>query len=105
MARPPPAPPYPTSLTALNNPPSKIQAAEVQPEDVVANPPTSIVTSSRRRSSTKVPGLKRAFSSPNVRSFASGVESVPLSPGDKKRNKLGYHRSAVACGTKQKGSE
>ena len=58
------------------------------------------VSSNRRRSSTKVPGLKRAVSSPNVRGEASG-ESMPLSPLDKKRNKLGYHRTAVACGMKQ----
>jgi hypothetical protein len=59
-------------------------------------------SNNRRRSSTKMPGLKRAVSSPNVRALAS-VENAPLSPSDKKRNKLGYHRTAVACGMRPLG--
>ena len=44
-----------------------------------------------------MPGLvKRVDSFPNVRDMAA--EGQPLSPADKKRNKLGYHRTAVACG-------
>lgn len=41
-------------------------------------------------------GLKRAVSSPNVRGL--GVDGIAMSAADKKRNKLGYHRTAVACG-------
>jgi len=40
--------------------------------------------------------IKRANSSPNVGGLAIG-ELGPSSPADKKRNKLGYHRTAVAC--------
>ncbi|KAJ9612268.1 hypothetical protein H2200_003865 [Cladophialophora chaetospira] len=44
-----------------------------------------------------MPGLIRSSSSsPNVHDMAA--EGPPLSPADKKRNKLGYHRTAVACG-------
>lgn len=48
-------------------------------------------------SSKRDPGmLKRAMSSPSVRGL--GVEGLSMSAADKKRNKLGYHRTAVACG-------
>ncbi|KIX10413.1 uncharacterized protein Z518_01495 [Rhinocladiella mackenziei CBS 650.93] len=44
-----------------------------------------------------MPGLvRRVNSSLSVRDMAA--EGLPLSPADKKRNKLGYHRTAVACG-------
>lgn len=57
-------------------------------------PPPS---SHRRRSSGKMPGiLKRAVSSPNLGSLGPGADTSM--GGDKKRNKLGYHRTAVACG-------
>ena len=47
--------------------------------------------------SLNMPGLvKRIDSLTNVRDMAA--EGQPLSPADKKRNKLGYHRTAVACG-------
>lgn len=47
--------------------------------------------------SLNMPGLvERVESSPNVRDM--GSEGSPLSPADKRRNKLGYHRTAVACG-------
>ncbi|KAH0846589.1 hypothetical protein FOPE_11912 [Fonsecaea pedrosoi] len=43
-----------------------------------------------------MPGLiQSGNSSPTVRDMA--VEGPPSSPADKKRNKLGYHRTAVAC--------
>lgn len=40
--------------------------------------------------------VKRLDSSPNVHDMAA--EGSELSAADKKRNKLGYHRTAVACG-------
>ncbi|KIX98071.1 uncharacterized protein Z520_06151 [Fonsecaea multimorphosa CBS 102226] len=43
-----------------------------------------------------MPGLiQSGNSSPNVRDMLT--EGPPPSPADKKRNKLGYHRTAVAC--------
>ncbi|KAL7971808.1 hypothetical protein HDV63DRAFT_305226 [Trichoderma sp. SZMC 28014] len=46
--------------------------------------------------------LKRSFSTPSVGGVASTsfLESQPLAPqmNEKKRNKLGYHRTSIACG-------
>ena len=57
---------------------------------------TYALANNRRKSSLKMPGLlKRAVSSPNVGSLA--LEDT-MSMSEKKRNKLGYHRTAVACG-------
>lgn len=43
--------------------------------------------------------LRRSSSTPHLRGPPSG-DSGPLSPNsDKRRNKLGYHRTSVACGT------
>ena len=44
-----------------------------------------------------MPGVVNSdSSSPDARDMAA--EGPSLSPADKKRNKLGYHRTAVACG-------
>ena len=60
--------------------------------------PHSAVTMSmsrrRRRSSTAGGGLRRSASTPNVRGMAGDAGT----PFDKtKRNKLGYHRTSIAC--------
>lgn len=57
-------------------------------------------SSARRRTSIRggMPGImKRAVSSPNVRDLAN-LDTSAMSNAEKKRNKLGYHRTAVACG-------
>ena len=63
--------------------------------------PTSIPSASRRRkSSTKgvtSAVIKRSMSSPNVRGLSTAAE-LPGSLAEKRRNKLGYHRTSVACG-------
>lgn len=42
--------------------------------------------------------LKRSFSTPAVRSMARDYNQQPASAtGEKKRNKLGYHRTSIAC--------
>jgi hypothetical protein len=53
----------------------------------------------RRPSKSKVPGeLRRTSSTPHMRNLALG-NSGDLSPtSNKARNKLGYHRTSVACG-------
>ena len=56
--------------------------------------------SARRKPSVKGGNLgimKRAVSSPDVRDLAS-LDISSMSSAEKKRNKLGYHRTAVACG-------
>jgi hypothetical protein len=56
-------------------------------------------TKKRRSSKSKVPGeLRRSTSTPHMRNMALG-NSGELSPtSNKARNKLGYHRTSVACG-------
>jgi len=57
-------------------------------------------SSARRRTSVKGDRpslLKRAVSSPNVRDLAN-LDTSAMSSAEKKRNKLGYHRTSVACG-------
>lgn len=52
----------------------------------------------RRSSKSKVPAeIRRSASTPHMRSLGLS-DGVPLSPTDKRRNKLGYHRTSVACG-------
>jgi len=53
----------------------------------------------RRSSKSKVPSeLRRSTSTPHMRNLALG-NSGELSPtSNKPRNKLGYHRTSVACG-------
>lgn len=41
--------------------------------------------------------VRRSASTPNVRGFSTGDIGVPSA--DKRRNKLGYHRISLACGT------
>lgn len=59
----------------------------------------SINNANRRRKSSK-PSLhsviKRSASTPNVRGLASAEAAAALA--EKRRNKLGYHRTSVACG-------
>ncbi|SPN96998.1 uncharacterized protein DNG_00517 [Cephalotrichum gorgonifer] len=44
--------------------------------------------------------IKRSWSTPNVRSQQNASDHLPMgmSSSDKRRNKLGYHRTSVACG-------
>ena len=80
-------------LTAFNftNPSNSL------PSQHLLSHPTALTTSmttQRRRKASKngVSSLKRSVSTPNVRGDAG------MSMADKRRNKLGYHRTSVACG-------
>ena len=42
--------------------------------------------------------LKRSMSIPNVGSQPTAQDHAMGMPGEKRRNKLGYHRTSVACG-------
>ena len=74
----------------------------MEPEAVIRDsdedePESPSTPGSKRKASHSASGvLKRTMSSPTV--LGLGVEGVALSAADKKRNKLGYHRTAVACG-------
>ncbi|KAI9776185.1 MAG: hypothetical protein M1835_005588 [Candelina submexicana] len=54
----------------------------------------------RRSSKGMAPAtVKRSASTPNVRGLAAAdAASLSMSAAEKKRNKLGYHRTSVACG-------
>ena len=60
--------------------------------------PTS--TPKKRKNSIKgtVGAIKRSLSTPIVKRSAIAAETVAMSANDKRRSKLGYHRTSVACG-------
>ena len=60
-------------------------------------PLTSAAILSQRRRRKNSASLKRSASTPNVRGMASGEAGMTLA--EKRRNKLGYHRTSVACGS------
>ena len=67
----------------------------------VLQPPLSAVAAHRRRrnSKTTMPAImKRSASTPNVRGQAAADAAALSLAADKRRNKLGYHRTSVACG-------
>ena len=66
-----------------------------QPLSHPVPPMTASSAPQRRRKTAKhsLSSLKRSASTPNVRGDAG------MSMADKRRNKLGYHRTSVACGT------
>lgn len=59
----------------------------------------AVATATPRRRPSKGQGavIKRSASSPNVRSLSTGSDAAS-SLSEKRRNKLGYHRTSVACG-------
>ncbi len=68
----------------------------------VSNPPSlTLVPLHRRRRSSKISAMpaiiKRSASTPNVRGQAA-ADAAAMSLADKRRNKLGYHRTSIACG-------
>ena len=60
-------------------------------------------TARRRRLSKGTTGaaIKRSASTPNVRGLAASEAAMSLA--DKRRSKLGYHRTSVACGRSLRG--
>ena len=60
--------------------------------------PSSQAVKKRRKSKEKTSAvIRRSSSTPHMRNLALG-NAGDLSPTDKRRNKLGYHRTSVACG-------
>lgn len=59
-------------------------------------PLTTAAMLSQRRRRKHSASLKRSASTPNVRGLPSG--DVGMTLAEKRRNKLGYHRTSVACG-------
>lgn len=64
-------------------------------------PPLTALPLHRRRrfSKSSMPAIvKRSASTPNVRGLATADMAALSYAADKRRNKLGYHRTSVACG-------
>ena len=59
-------------------------------------PLTSAAILSQRRRRKNSASIKRSASTPNVRGMSTGDVNITLA--EKRRNKLGYHRTSVACG-------
>lgn len=64
-------------------------------EFVIASSPMRRRPTTKRAMASTL--IKRSVSSPNVGAMASN-EASSTSMSDKRRNKLGYHRTSVACG-------
>lgn len=71
-------------------PPSS--SMEVRPQE------PSMSLKDRRESISKMMRLKRSLSTPNVRPAQTPPDHAAALAADKRRNKLGYHRTSVACG-------
>ena len=68
---------------------------------VLPQPALPVVPVHRRRRSSKInmPAIiKRSASTPNVRGQAAADAAALSLAAEKRRNKLGYHRTSVACG-------
>ncbi len=63
----------------------------IKPESPVLNNRTSAAASKSAK-------IKRSMSTPNVRGQASADAAALALSAEKRRNKLGYHRTSVACG-------
>lgn len=75
-------------------------SSSAQPDVAGGTSTAESLTKKRKASKTKTPTeLRRAVSTPHIRNLAIG-EPGGISPttADKRRNKLGYHRTSVACG-------
>ena len=65
----------------------------IQPPPTMPLTTTEILSQRRRRKS--ISALKRSASTPNVRGHHNGDAGMTLA--EKRRNKLGYHRTSIAC--------
>lgn len=69
-----------------------------QPDQAVEDSPQQQLLKKRRASKDKAAVIRRSSSTPHMRNLALGAASELSPTGDKRRNKLGYHRTSVACG-------
>lgn len=91
----------PSPMERAPEPTSPYQYPDLAPvpsQQPMSRASVSLAAARRRRSSkgVMVSSIKRSASTPNVRGLVTGESSMSLA--DKRRNKLGYHRTSVACG-------
>lgn len=84
----------PQTASVEVRPPQHALPASYLPAPIHTLPPK--VSSQGRRSSIKSVKLNRSVSTPNMRPQGTNDGSGNMR-GEKRRNKLGYHRSSVAC--------
>lgn len=96
---------YPVGTSSLESSSNMIPSYPHLPgEHTQPNPPADAMPSSpsikNREISTgfKSAKIKRSMSTPNVRGQSSADAAALALSADKRRNKLGYHRTSVACG-------
>jgi len=78
--------------------PLPLPVSQDDPHTVRGGPEAETGFKKRKGLKEKIPSeIKRSASSPHIRGLAVADTSA-LSPTDKRRNKLGYHRTSVACG-------
>jgi hypothetical protein len=79
-------------------PPEELPPLTREEQHVISKVTTDL-TKKRRVSKGRLPTeIRRSASTPQIRSIATS-EGAQISPtADKRRNKLGYHRTSVACG-------
>lgn len=85
---------YPRSLYATGS----MQSSEVENPETLPSQSFKAKDPFDKLPAT-APAVKRTVSSPVIRSSNTDIDGSSTSAADnKKRNKLGYHRTAVACG-------
>lgn len=89
--------PETTTLSGREGQFEYISALSGQASDPASQPASKKRRSSKDRASTSI---RRSSSTPHMRNLALGTTGDLSPTGDKRRNKLGYHRTSVACGKK-----
>lgn len=89
-----------TGDQAIIESPNFATATTTQPDQSQALASAEVSNKKRKASRNKLPSdLKRSQSTPHIRGLAMADTTSSISPTmDKRRNKLGYHRTSVACG-------
>lgn len=74
----------------------------IRPQSPARIKPESPIIKSRAGAGAKSAKVKKSMSTPNVRGQAA-ADAAALASAEKRRNKLGYHRTSVACGMFRSG--
>jgi hypothetical protein len=96
---------YPLPSSGLEAAPSMIPSYHQPPlnhtqpaSPAQAKPTSPSLKKEPSSASSKSAKIKRSMSTPNVRGQATAEAAALALSADKRRNKLGYHRTSVACG-------
>ncbi|KAF1966283.1 hypothetical protein BU23DRAFT_487235 [Bimuria novae-zelandiae CBS 107.79] len=90
--------PVPETTTLPGNAEDHPEYNSAQTDHAVEVSPQQQLLKKRRASKDKPSIIRRSSSTPHMRNLALGTTNELSPSGDKRRNKLGYHRTSVACG-------